>query len=192
MREHLAGPDDPDCASVHNNVANVYRDLKRFDEARDSVKRAHANILKDYGTNSPAVATANAGIGRIAMAEGNAGAAEPYFRQAVAIMRKKREPGHPELLDKVAKLAESLLAQKKAEALPLFDEVLAGTEKDVDATDGDKASARFWSARARVELGIRRDGAMELAQSSCKALDQKEWKNTYADCVAWLAAHAPR
>jgi hypothetical protein len=42
------------------------------------------------------------------------------------------------------------------EALELYEEALAGTEKDDNSRDADKADARFWAARARVELGIRR------------------------------------
>jgi tetratricopeptide (TPR) repeat protein len=192
VREHIAGPEDPDCAAVHNNIANVYRDLKRYDEARASLKRALQIFQKAYGPNSPAVAAAISGMGRIAMAEGNPAVAEPLFRQAVAIVRKKREPGHPDLLGDVALLAESLLAMKKPEAIGLFEEVLAGTEKDGDATDGDKAYARFWAARARVELGIHREGALELAETSCKALDQKDWQSDHTACVEWLAAHATK
>lgn len=192
VREHLAGPEDPDCAAVHNNVANVYRDLGRYDEARASLKRALDIFQKAYGPSSPAVAAAISGMGRIAMAEGKPAAAEPLFRQAVAIMRKKREPGHPDLLGDVALLAESLLAMHEPEALDLFEEVLAGTEKDGDATNGDKAYARFWAARARLELGIRREGAIELAEMSCKALDQKDWKSDYTACRAWLAAHGTK
>jgi hypothetical protein len=70
----------------------------------------------------------------------------------------------------------------------LFEEVLAGTEKDTDATDGAKAYARFWAARARMELGVRREGAMELAETACKALDQKDWASDHTACLEWLAA----
>ena len=192
MREHIAGPEDPDCAAVHNNMANVYRDQKRYDEARAALTRARDIWLKAWGPESPAVAAAISGMGRIAMAENKPAAAEPLFRQAVAIMRKKREPGHPDLLGDVALLAEALLALKKPEAVGLFEEVRAGTEKDTDATDGDKAYARFWAARARVELGIRREGALELAQASCNALDQKDWASDHTKCLEWLAAQRTR
>ncbi len=190
VREYLAGPEDPDCGVVHNNVANVLRDLKRYDEARASLERALEIYRKSYASDHPLIAKSINGMGRIEMAQGNAAAAEPYFRQGLAIMRKKRKPGHPELRADVALLAECLLAQRKPEALDLFEEALAGTEKDNDSTDGDKADARFWAARARVELGIRREGAMQIAEASCKALDQnEEWKDAHAACVAWLATH---
>jgi tetratricopeptide (TPR) repeat protein len=189
VREYLGGPEDPDCGVVHNNVANVLRDLKRYDEARASLQRALDIFRKAYDPDHFQIGGALNGMGRIAMAEGNAAAAEPFFRQGVAIMRKKRKAG-VQLRADVALLAECLLAQRKPEALELFDEVLAGNEKDDNATDGDKADARYWAARARVELGIRREGAMQIAETSCKALDQStDWKKARADCIAWLATH---
>ena len=118
------------------------------------------------------------------------GDAEPLMRRALEIRRKKRPAGHPDILDAMSKLGEVLLAEKKAEALPLLEEALAGIEHSNESTASDRADARFWVARARVELGVARAGALELAQSSCQALAGPDYRDDMATCRAWLAAHS--
>jgi serine/threonine-protein kinase len=189
IRERMVGPDNPDCAAVHNNIGNVLRDEKHYDEAKVELERAIAIWTKAWSPQSPAIAVGLGGLGKIAMAEGHLGEAESYFRRGLAITRAKRPPGHPDISSDLQKLGGALLAEKKPEAVAVFEEVLAATEKDADASAGDRADARFDAARARVELGIRKAGALELAESACKALDQPEWQDSLHECRAWLAAH---
>ena len=190
IRERMVGPDNPDCASVHNNIGNVLRDQKRYAESKAEIERAIAIWTKAWSTDSPAVAVGLGGLGKIAMDQGHFAEAEDYFRRALAITRKKRPPGHPDLSSDLQKLGAALLAEKKPEALAAFEEARAGIEKDSDATAGDRADARFSVARARVELGIRKAGALAEAESACRALDGREWQDAQRECRAWLAAHA--
>jgi serine/threonine-protein kinase len=188
IRERLVGPENPDIAGLRNNIANVYRDMKRYDEARAELERAIAIWTKAWGDESPAVAIGNKNIGRIDMLEGNYAKAEVRFRRALEIIRKKRPPGHPDIGLDAGTLGRCLLAQKKAEALALLEESLALLAGNEDIGKLEIAEARFWVARARVELGIKRDGALELAASACAELDDPEMQEEVAECRAWLAA----
>ena len=189
IRERMVGPDNPDCASVHNNIGNVLGDEKHYDEARAEFERAVAIWTKAWGPTSPAIAVGLGGIGKIAMAQGRPADAESYFRRAVAITRAKRPPGHPDLASDLHKLGEALIAEKKPEAVAVFEEALTGVEKDGDATAGDRADARFWAARARYELDVRRAGAWAIVDAACKELDKPDWQDSLHECRAWLTAH---
>jgi len=189
IRERMVGPDNPDCAAVHNNIGNVLRDEKHYDESKVELERAIAIWTKAWSPESPAVALGLSGLGKIAMAEGHLGEAESYFRRALAITRAKRPPGHPDISMFLAELGGVLLAEKKPEAVALFEEVLAAAEKNGDASAGDRADARFDAARARYELGVRKAGALEVAQAACKELDKPQWHESQQECRAWLAAH---
>ena len=192
VREAMVGPDNPDCAAVHNNISNLERDLGRYDEARREIERALDIWRRAWGPDSPAVAQGTSNLGRILLAQGNLAGAEAMFRQALDIGRKKRPPGHPDLLDGESTLAQVLLAEHKAEALPLFEDALAGVEKDKDATELDRADARFWEARARVELGVKTAGALATASAACKTVGPSKQHDSAKVCHAWLAArHAP-
>jgi tetratricopeptide (TPR) repeat protein len=189
IRERMVGPDNPDCAGMHNNIGNVLRELKRYDEARGEYEHAIAVWTQAWGPDSPAIAVGTTGLGRIAMAEGQPAKAEELYRRVLEIRKKKRPPGHPDIIDAEELLGEALLMQKKAEALPLLEEVLAAVEKDKEAPPGDRADARFTAARARVELGVRRAGALDVATAACKELDAPASHEAFAACSAWLTQH---
>ncbi|HEX6836497.1 MAG TPA: tetratricopeptide repeat protein, partial [Polyangia bacterium] len=189
VREAMVGPDNPDCAAVRNNIANVLRDVGRYDESKKELERAIAIWTRAWSPDSPAVAQGESGLGRIAMAEGKPAEAEPHFRRALEIVRKRRPAGHPDILDFESTLAQCLLAEHKAEALPLFEDALAGIEHDKDATEMDRADARFWAARARVELGVKTAGALALASAACKTVGHSTQHDSAKVCGPWLAAH---
>jgi tetratricopeptide (TPR) repeat protein len=189
VREADVGPDNPDCASVHNNISNLLRDRGRYDEARAEIERALDIWTRAWGPESPAVAQGWTNLAHIAMAQGKPADAEPLFRRALAIVRKKRPPGHPDILDRESMLAQALLAEHKAEALPLFEDALAGVEHDKEASELDRADARFWVARARVELGVHSAGALAMASAACKTVGSSKQHDSAKVCPAWLAAH---
>jgi tetratricopeptide (TPR) repeat protein len=174
---------------VHNNIGNLLRDAGRYDEARREIERALDIWTRAWGTDSPAVAQGTSNLGRIAMAQGNAAAAEALFRRALEIGRKKRQPGHPDLVDGESMLAQALLAEHKGEALTLFDDVLAWVERDKDSTPVDRADARFWLARAHVELGVKAAGELAAATSACKEVAGSSQHDSAKVCHAWLTAH---
>src|SRR6185436_10729966 len=120
--------------------------------------------------------------------QGRPAAAEPLLRRALEISRLKRPAGHPDITERAQLLGQTLLAEHKAEALPLLEEAATGREHDGDATAAARAEARFWVARARVELGVRREGALAAAVSACKALDTPGSREELAMCRAWIAA----
>jgi tetratricopeptide (TPR) repeat protein len=185
----MVGPDNPDCAAVHNNIANIMRDLGRYDDARRELGRAIDIWTHTWGPNSPALANGMSGLARIALAEGKPAEAEPLLRRALEICRKKRPAGHPDILNAESDLAEVLLTEHKPEALPLFEDALAGVERDGDATSVDRADSRFWVARARVELGVRAAGALAMASAACKEVGASPDHDSAKVCHGWLAAH---
>jgi tetratricopeptide (TPR) repeat protein len=189
IREGLSGPEHPDCAGLHNNISNVYRDLKRPAEAKAELERAMAIWLKAWGPDSPAVAQALKNLARLAADEGHFAEAEPMLRRSLEILRKKRPPGHPDIGKAAGLLGKNLLVQNKKEALPLLEQALTSFEHDPDSSRSEKADARFWVARARVEQSIRPEGALALAATACNELDDPGAKSDAAECHAWLAKH---
>ena len=67
--------------------------------------------------------------------------------------------------------------------------MLAGTEGDKDASEQDRADARFWEARARVELGVKPAGALATASAACKTVAGSKQHDSAKVCHAWLLAH---
>jgi tetratricopeptide (TPR) repeat protein len=189
IRERIVGPDNPDCAGLRNNIANVYRDQRRFDEARAELERALEIWSKTFGPDSPATANGLKNLGRISMEEGRPEVAEPLFRRTLEISRARRPAGHPDIGADAGTLGRCLLAQRKPGAVPLLEESLAALEADEDASEPERAYARFWVGRARVELGIRTDGARAMVTAACAAMDDPSTKDEAAECRAWLAAH---
>lgn len=187
IREQLYGPESPDCAAARNNLANLLVKLHRYDEARNEVDHAIAIWTTAWSPESPAVAVGLGTRGSIAMAEGHPATAEPDYRRALEIRRKKRGANHPETVTALRHLAAALEPQGKREAITLLEEALAAAERDKDTDVAGRANLRFLLGQARFALGVDRAGGLALATSACQELATVAAKEPLAECQAWLA-----
>ena len=101
------GEDDPHVAAARNNLAELYRLQRRFDEAEKLYAVAAAALEKHYGPSHPAAGAATHNLAGCKLSRGDyAGAYRAY---ASAAMKKKKALGahHPDYAATLFHMAEA-------------------------------------------------------------------------------------
>jgi tetratricopeptide (TPR) repeat protein len=188
IRERIFGAENPEVAKALNNIGNALRELKRYDEARASLERAIVIWEKNWGSDSPAISTSSNALGEVAMDQGDWQTAERHFQRALAIRRKKRPPGHIDILATLVKIGRARLAAHDREAVTYFEEAVAGYAAAADQLDpAENANARFLLGRAYVELAKDRKRGLPLIEGACADLQAGEsWKAEAQACRDYL------
>ena len=117
------GEDDPHVAAARNNLAELYRLQRRFDEAEKLYAVAAAALEKHYGPSHPAAGAATHNLAGCKLSRGDyAGAYRAY---ASAALKKKKALGahHPDYAATLFHMAEAKRAGGEyAAAITLLEE----------------------------------------------------------------------
>jgi tetratricopeptide (TPR) repeat protein len=128
--EQNLGLDDPNVASVLNNLAFLLRDTNRLDEAEPLFRRALAIDERSYGPDHPKIARDLNNLAMLIQVTNRLDEAEPLFRRALAIDERCYGLDHPKIARDLNNLALLLQATNRlAEAEPLFRRALAINER---------------------------------------------------------------
>jgi tetratricopeptide (TPR) repeat protein len=87
IAEKEYGPDHPDTATSLNNLAELYRDHKKFIQAEPLYKRAAAIREKHFGPDHSLLARTLNGQAELYRAQNRFGDAEPLYKRALAIRK---------------------------------------------------------------------------------------------------------
>ena len=90
-----SGPDQPEYATVLNNLAQLLQDTNRPGEAEPLMRRALAIDEKSLGPQHPNVARDLNNPAALFQATNRYGEAEPLYRRALAIVEKSFGLEHP-------------------------------------------------------------------------------------------------
>ena len=89
------GPQDPRLATSLNNLARVYHQQGKYNEAEPLYKRSLAIVEKALGPEHPHVATSLNNLAELYRFQGKFVDAEPLYKRSLAIREKSLGPGHP-------------------------------------------------------------------------------------------------
>ena len=148
-------------ATLLNNLADLYLEMARFSEADGFAKRSIEIRKREFGKKSPAYAISVSTLGAAYLGEGRVSDAEPLFREALAVLSKKRLESSRAYVE--IHLAKMLTIQRKRQE--------AETEAQLSVDDMKKAGSNHPGlATALVALAsLERDaGNYTEAMSNCK------------------------
>ena len=113
-----------------NNLAELYRNQGKYDEAEPLYQRALAIREKSLGSDHPDVATSLNNLAVLYSDQGRYDEAEPLYQRALAIREKSLGADHPDVATSLNNLAQLYHDQgKHAEAELLHQRALAIREK---------------------------------------------------------------
>jgi tetratricopeptide (TPR) repeat protein len=91
----VQGADHPTTASSLNNLAALYYDQGKYEQAEPLYKRALAIDEKAYEPDHPDVATDLNNLANLYYNQGRYEQAEPLYQRALAICERALGPDHP-------------------------------------------------------------------------------------------------
>jgi tetratricopeptide (TPR) repeat protein len=167
------GPDHPTLIASLNDLALVFRDEKKLDEAIPHLTRAMELARK--GTHEGAkveLATTMHNMAEIHAGKGQLDQALPLYTEALEIRRKELGADHPYVAETLNSYANLLIAMGKFEdALPQFDEAIRIRKSEFGAADGRTLGSMSNKAIALDRLN-RKDEA-EALRAEVKRLREK-------------------
>jgi tetratricopeptide (TPR) repeat protein len=116
------GPDHPTVAVDLNNLALLFQDTNRYEEAEPLMRRALAIDEASHGPDHPEVAVDLNNLAALLQATNRSEEAEPLMRRALTIDEASYGPDHPEVavdLNNLAQLLEDTNRSEEAEPLML-------------------------------------------------------------------------
>jgi tetratricopeptide (TPR) repeat protein len=147
-----------------SNLGSVLVDLGRLDEAEPMLRRALADVRRQF-PGSPYAAFPAYHLGRLLLARGEPAEAEPLLEEAVRLHRKTLAPGEPLLAQAESALGEALGDLGRTdEAERLLTHALDVLEASDRVNDLDVAPTR----RRLAELHAR-NGAVTPAKTPREA-----------------------
>ena len=155
LKEAVAGfgKDDPHVAAARNNLAELYRLQRRWDEAERLYTDAARALEKHYGPGHPAAATATHNLGGCKLARGDhAGAYKTY---AAAAKKKAASLGvqHPDYAQTLFHMAEAKRAGGDHEACAVLLERSVRVLDECGQSDSSQSLRRMERlAQVRGEL----------------------------------------
>ncbi|MBV1861886.1 MAG: protein kinase [Nannocystaceae bacterium] len=161
VNEQELGPTHPDLIESHRSLANAYKQLERYDEARATANRALSLAEETHGTEHFEVG------GTLSTLSAIEGAAERYEaaldfakRSSVALEAAGRPTQIP-----TAQQAEWLIAlERPAEAAPLVDDLI----EDEIETHGAQSPGLSWMYFIRCSLEASRHD-VDATRAACDA-----------------------
>ncbi|MGI9403975.1 MAG: CHAT domain-containing tetratricopeptide repeat protein, partial [Hyphomicrobium sp.] len=120
----------PDVGASLNNLAELYRQQGRYEEAEPLYKRDLAIIEQALGREHLRVGTSLNNLAMLYHAQGRTGEAEPLFKRSLAIIEQALGREHPRVGASLKNLGGLYQAQgRTAEAEPLYQRSLVIREK---------------------------------------------------------------
>jgi len=101
------GEDDPHVAAARNNLAELYRLQRRFDEAEKLYAVAAAALEKHYGPSHPAAGAAVHNLAGCKLSRGDFAGAYAAYADAAAKKAEALGPNHPEYAATLFHMAEA-------------------------------------------------------------------------------------
>jgi len=187
--EAKLGASNPQFPSFLNNLAGVYRDQERYDEAETLLRRSLALRRGAKAPDPYSVATAELNLAEIYREQGKFEDAAPLYTSALADARQALGPDNPELSEFLAQLAVLRRDQGQlAKAEPPLREALALAERGHDP-DAPRV------AQSHLDLAdlLRRRGRCAAARPHLEralAIREKAFGPAHPDVAEALAASA--
>ena len=122
-------PDDYGLAVRLTNLAGVYRDQQRFEEAGPLYKRSLEIAEKAFGPDSVRVIDHLNDLAGVYKAQKRYGDAEPLLKQLIAISRRPSDQTIPRLAPRWPILPFSIGSKAGGDSEPIFKRALAIAEK---------------------------------------------------------------
>ena len=105
------GEEDPHVAAARNNLAELYRLQRRFDEAEKLYAVAAAALEKHYGPSHPAAGAAVHNLAGCKLSRGDFAGAYAAYADAAAKKAEALGPNHPEYAATLFHMAEAKRAE---------------------------------------------------------------------------------
>ncbi len=132
--------DDLLLARYDDELAQVYHDWGKYDDALPLYERAIAIREAQFGFDHPSTATSLNNLAELLRVMGQYGEALPLYERALAITEKQLGPDHPDIAASLNNLAELLRAMGQyGEARPLYERALGIDEKALGPDHPDTA-----------------------------------------------------
>lgn len=161
VTEQELGPTHPDLTESHRSLANAYKQLERYDEARAAAKHALTLVAETHGTDNSSYG------GTLSTLSGIEGAAERY-EDALGFAKRSSavlEAAGESTLIPNAQQAEWLIAlERPAEAAPLVD----GLIQDEIEAHGEQSPSLSWMYFVRCSLEAARHD-IDATRAACDA-----------------------
>ncbi len=191
LAEKTLGPDNPDTATVLNNLANILQKMEDLQGARPLYERALAIYERALGPDHPNVAESLNGLAELLRTMGDLEGARPLCERALAIREKTLGPGHPDTAMSLNRLGGllALMGDLKG-AKPLLERALAIYEKVLGSDNIYTALGLSNLAEVLQEMGDVK-GARLLFERAL-AIDEKVRGPDHPDTATCLCnlAHA--
>ncbi len=165
-------PDSVDQATTLNNLANVFKDQKKFDQAEPLYKQVIGIYERTTGSQSEYIAMSNHNLASLYAQMGKYKEAEAYFKVALAAGEKSMGANNSHVVDIVVKLArvEDKLGNKD-EAKALFKRYLTTVETMIGLKNDDPSKIEKLKALAAE---LKKNGQSTNAELIEKALSYDE------------------
>ena len=153
-REQQLGPDHPDTLKTRHNLAMIYRQIGRHQEAETLFNEVLAKREQKLGPDHPDTLTARHNLAVLYRDMGRHQKAETLFNEVLAKQEQQLGPDHPDTLATRHSLA-ALYRQigRHQEAETLFNEVLAKQEQQLGPDHPDTLTARAALEKLRAGRG---------------------------------------
>lgn len=161
VSEQELGPTHPDIVESHRSLANAYKHLERYDEARTAATKALALVAETHGTDDFGYG------GTLSTLSGIEGAAEQYEAALDFAERSSAvlEAAGASTQIPTAQRAEWLIAlERPAEAAPLVD----GLIQDEIEAHGEQSPGLSWMYFVRCSLEAARHD-IDATRAACDA-----------------------
>ena len=123
-------PGDPWAGAIRNNLAGLYRDLGRYDDAEPLLVAYLNEVRSSPRPDGEMLATACLNLAEVYRLQDRTEAALPLYEQALSMARRVLPAGSPDLVPFVNQTAVAYHALGRSDrAEPLYRETLAGAER---------------------------------------------------------------
>ncbi len=106
IRLRTRGPDHPETAVAHTNLANILLAVGEREAAREHLEHARRITALHYGESSPRLGPVLGGLAHLAAADDDLPTAVALYRQAIALRSAATGADNPELLTALVNLGE--------------------------------------------------------------------------------------
>jgi tetratricopeptide (TPR) repeat protein len=172
-KELELGPEHPTLIASLNDLALVFRDEKKLDEALPYLERAMSLARKGTHEGHKAeLATTLHNMAEIRSGKGEKDDAFKLYEEALAIRKAELGPDHPHVGETLNSFANLLLSMNKGEeALGLYDEAIRIRKTEFGSSDNRTLSVMTNKAMALDRIG-RKDEA-EALRAEVRTLREK-------------------
>jgi tetratricopeptide (TPR) repeat protein len=154
LSEKAFGPNDPDTATVINNLAALYYSANDYAKAEPLYQRALKIDEKVLGPNHPDTASDLNNLGALYHSMGDYAKAKPLYERALEIREKRLGSDHPSTATSLNNLAELYRSMGNyAKADPLYEQALKIEEKVLGPDHSETATTLANLAGLRVSMG---------------------------------------